>query len=67
MLAHLAQRPAAAENPDWFALLDQYGYYDQSHLIHDFTHFLHQSPAEVARQLLADEALCRPHPELLGL
>ena len=67
VLAHLAPRPAAAAKPDWFALLDQHGYYDQSHLIHDFTHFLHQSPAAGTRQLRADEALCRPRPEPLGL
>ena len=67
VLASLAQRPAAAEKPDWFALLDQHGYYDQSHLIHDFTHFLHQSPSEVTRQLLTDESLCLPRAELLGL
>ena len=67
VLTHLAHRPEAAGKPDWFALLDQHGYCDQRHLIHDFTHFLHQSPSEVTRQLLDDESLCFPRTELLGL
>lgn len=29
---------------DWFAIIDACGYYDQSHLIHDFTHYLGVSP-----------------------
>lgn len=29
---------------DWFDVIDACGYYDQSHLIHDFTHYLGVSP-----------------------
>ncbi|QHS59565.1 AraC family transcriptional regulator [Chitinophaga agri] len=31
---------------DWFELVHEGGYYDQSHLIHDFNHFLGLSPAQ---------------------
>jgi len=30
--------------PDWFEIIDACGYYDQSHLIKDFTHYLGVSP-----------------------
>ncbi|HKO79879.1 MAG TPA: helix-turn-helix domain-containing protein [Chitinophagaceae bacterium] len=29
---------------DWFEIIDQCGYYDQSQLIHDFRHFINLSP-----------------------
>lgn len=32
------------EVPDWFEIIDACGYYDQSHLIHDFTHYVGVSP-----------------------
>ncbi len=31
--------------PDWFEVINQCNYYDQSQLIHDFNHFIHLSPA----------------------
>ncbi len=31
---------------DWFDVIHHAGYYDQSHLIHDFNHFLHLSPGQ---------------------
>jgi len=31
---------------DWFEVIYQCGYYDQSHLIHDFKHFLDLTPAQ---------------------
>jgi AraC-like DNA-binding protein len=31
---------------DWFDVIDDSGYYDQSHLIHDFTHYLGISPTQ---------------------
>lgn len=66
VLADLAHRADAAEKPDWLTLLERYGYYDQSHLIHDFSHFLHCSPTDVARQLGAGESICLTRAELLG-
>lgn len=40
------QEQAATGNIDWFELVHEGGYYDQSHLIHDFNHFLGLSPAQ---------------------
>lgn len=31
---------------DWFGIVNQCGYYDQSQLIHDFKHYLHISPTK---------------------
>ena len=33
-----------AEQPDWAQVALQYGYFDQSHLIHDFQDFARSSP-----------------------
>jgi len=30
--------------PDWFDIIDQCGYYDQSQLIHDFRHYINLTP-----------------------
>ena len=65
VLADLQQREGVMEKDDWFAFLEQYGYYDQSHLIHDFTHFLQQSPTKVAVQLLDGDVICFTKTELL--
>ncbi|MBO9151801.1 helix-turn-helix domain-containing protein [Chitinophaga sp. GCM10012297] len=35
--------------PDWFEVIDQCGFYDQSHLIRDFNHYLGISPTEYLR------------------
>ncbi|MNI14893.1 transcriptional activator FtrA [compost metagenome] len=32
------------EKINWFEIIDQCGYYDQSQLIHDFKHFINLSP-----------------------
>lgn len=41
------QEQAGKDNKiDWFEMVHQFGYYDQSHLIHDFNHFLGISPAQ---------------------
>ncbi|ACU62944.1 transcriptional regulator, AraC family [Chitinophaga pinensis DSM 2588] len=40
------QEQAVTGNIDWFELVHEGGYYDQSHLIHDFNHFLGLSPAQ---------------------
>ncbi|MBO9729825.1 MAG: AraC family transcriptional regulator [Chitinophaga sp.] len=42
---------------DWFEIIDQCGYYDQSQLIRDFNHYLHLSPA---KYLKFQEAICNP-------
>lgn len=59
------QRGSPTRRPDWSALLEHYGYHDQPHLIHDFTHFLHQPPGQVARQLWRGDAVCATRSELL--
>lgn len=33
-------------NTDWFELISEFGYYDQSQLIHDFKHYLNLSPGQ---------------------
>lgn len=35
--------------PDWFEVIDQCGFYDQSHLVRDFNHYLGITPAEYLR------------------
>jgi AraC-like DNA-binding protein len=42
----LQQYDPAADKVDWFEIIHQCGYYDQSHLIHDFTYFLDLSPTQ---------------------
>ena len=64
LLGKLEQRELS-EKEDWLALLEQHGYYDQSHLIHDFTHFLQQSPTKVSMQLLQGDAICFTRTELV--
>lgn len=34
---------------EWFAVIDQCGYYDQSQLIHDFKHFITMSPSQYVK------------------
>ncbi len=42
---HIIQSYTANDKkPDWFDIIHDCGYYDQSQLIHDFQHFLHLSP-----------------------
>lgn len=45
-LAWLQERAAQGGDIDWFEMIHEFGYYDQSHLIHDFNHFLGVSPAQ---------------------
>ncbi len=40
----IEQAIASAKEIDWFEIIGQCGYYDQSQLIHDFQHFLGFSP-----------------------
>lgn len=58
LLAEVQRAPATQTSPDWLALLEHYGYYDQSHLIHDFTHYLRQPPNKVLVQLRTNEDIC---------
>lgn len=44
----IQQLPAHAEI-DWFEIIHQCAYYDQSHLIHDFNYFLEMSPQQYLR------------------
>ncbi|UOQ77773.1 helix-turn-helix domain-containing protein [Hymenobacter sp. 5516J-16] len=66
VLADLPHPGRHGATPDWGALLEHYGYYDQSHLVHDFRHFLQQPPSKVAGQLRLGGAICVTQPELLG-
>ncbi|WP_184094150.1 DUF6597 domain-containing transcriptional factor [Hymenobacter luteus] len=66
VLADLPQPGQRAPAPEWGTLLEHYGYYDQSHLIHDFSYFLQQSPTKAAGQLLLGDAICFTQTELLG-
>lgn len=40
----IEQAMASASEVDWFEIIGQCGYYDQSQLIHDFQHFIGLSP-----------------------
>jgi AraC-like DNA-binding protein len=55
---HRFQRALGALNVecavDWSELADRCGYYDQSHLIHDFRQFAGMSPADFARRAQPD-------------
>lgn len=42
---------------DWFDIIVQCGYYDQSHLIRDFKHFMHLSPTQY---LNYQQEICNP-------
>ncbi len=45
---------------DWFEVINQCGYYDQSHLIHDFKHFINLSPKQF---LKFQQEICFPKQE----
>lgn len=64
VLKELQLRPPAGHRADWLALLARYGYYDQSHLIHDFTYFLRQSPSAITRDLLRGDNICFTRSDL---
>lgn len=42
---------------DWFDIISEFGYYDQSQLIHDFKHYLNLSPGQY---LEFQQDICRP-------
>ncbi|WP_347217542.1 helix-turn-helix domain-containing protein [Chryseobacterium sp.] len=39
----------SSKNVDWFEIVNECGYYDQSQLIHDFKHFINLSPKNFVR------------------
>lgn len=45
---------------EWFSIIDQCNYYDQSQLIHDFKHFIHLSPSQY---LKFQQDICNPASE----
>ncbi|WP_298737387.1 AraC family transcriptional regulator [uncultured Chitinophaga sp.] len=55
VLAYLLDHPAAKVN--WFELVVQFGYHDQSHLIRDFKHYTGVSPRQFM-QLNEDDNFC---------
>jgi AraC-like DNA-binding protein len=42
---------------DWFEVINECGYYDQSQLIHDFKHYINLSPA---KYLKFQQDICNP-------
>lgn len=40
-----------ASKDDWFTIINECGYYDQSHLIHDFKHYTDLSPTKYLKYL----------------
>lgn len=65
VLAMVQQHIGGTASPDWGALLEQHGYHDQPHLIHDFTHFLGHSPGQVVGDLRGGDTICMTTTELL--
>lgn len=55
----LEQNPAP--EIDWFGLIHDFGYHDQSHLIKDFQHFLGTSPQTFIKQIIGKE-FCSTRP-----
>lgn len=54
----LIQYPALkATRIDWFEIISECGYYDQSQLVHDFKHYLNLSPA---KYLKSQQDICNP-------
>lgn len=40
---------------DWYCLIDEFGYHDQSHLIKDFHHYLGTTPQKFVKDILGKE------------
>jgi AraC-like DNA-binding protein len=66
VLDKLQQSELVGRRTDWLALLAQHGYYDQSHLIHDFTYFLQQPPSAIINRLLLSDAICFTSSDLFA-
>ena len=54
MIQNIASK---ATKDDWFEIIDQCGYYDQSQLINDFKHYLNLSPT---KYLKLQRSICNP-------
>lgn len=50
----------SSKNVDWFKIIEECGYYDQSQLIHDFKHFINLSPKHYLR---FQQDICQVSPE----
>lgn len=50
----------SSKNVDWFKIIEECGYYDQSQLIHDFKHFINLSPKHYLR---FQQYICQASPE----
>ncbi|HEY0298211.1 MAG TPA: AraC family transcriptional regulator [Arachidicoccus sp.] len=46
-----------AKKIDWFDIISECGYYDQSQLIHDFKHYINLSPV---KYLSFQQDICNP-------
>ncbi|WP_345992208.1 AraC family transcriptional regulator [Chryseobacterium sp. Chry.R1] len=54
----LIEKEIANQNKvEWFTIVDECNYYDQSQLIHDFKHFIHLSPSQF---LKFQQDICNP-------
>ena len=42
-------------NVDWYGLVDEFGYHDQSHLIKDFHHYLGTTPLKFVKDIVGKE------------
>ncbi|MBK1897796.1 helix-turn-helix transcriptional regulator [Chryseobacterium paridis] len=57
----LIEKKIANQNKvEWFTIIDECNYYDQSQLIHDFKHFIHLSPSQY---LKFQQDICNPKSE----
>ncbi|MBT2623019.1 AraC family transcriptional regulator [Chryseobacterium sp. ISL-6] len=57
----LIEKEIANQNKvEWFTIVDECNYYDQSQLIHDFKHFIHLSPSQY---LKFQQDICNPKSE----
>ena len=53
----IEQETGKQNKVQWFTIIDECGYYDQSQLIHDFRHFINISPAQY---LKFQQDICNP-------
>ncbi|GAB3885673.1 helix-turn-helix domain-containing protein [Spirosoma agri] len=55
-------RTPQCTQPDWYDFVERNGYYDQSHLIHDFSYFVGKSPTHLRSELTNSGLHCAPYP-----
>jgi AraC-like DNA-binding protein len=60
VLSHLQAVPTGTD-VDWLDLVSQYGYYDHSHLIKDFSFYLNMTPRQFLQQI-AQGTVCSRKP-----